>query len=238
MQLIAPATLERPHHELHVVVQVAETVVALVEHGVGDAKERWARNFLYATQLAAERRITGYDSTVMKLLPCAVPAKWGDVGPHFSLVSAPPKGNPTQAADGTVDDLAKAKQAARSLQGRIFTLPLDNPVNKFMLCSADNDEITNGPVQFSLTYGPEARAEVNRIRGLLGLGPFSDDHEIHQAICKVTHQTGHADMRASPLVLEWPMHRSNPGLCVPKQSLAGTAGSGLKRKFDPERGDQ
>ena len=84
------------------------------------------------------------------------------------------------------------------------------------------------------------------IRGLLGLGPFSVDHEIHQAICKITYQTGHAAMRASPLVLEWPMYRSNPRQCVPKESLAtihgeaavvGTASSGIKRKID-SGGDQ
>jgi hypothetical protein len=199
---------------------VLDTIVALVEDKSAGAKTGWANNLAWATKLAEAGKVEGYDKTLMKMLPVGIPDKWGpDAGPHYSVVSAPPDGTPTEDDGGNVDDLEEVKRTAGKLRGTRYIFPLDDATLKFILCNKANDELTNGPVMLTQCFGLKARAMMNKVRLDLGLGPFGAGHAIHQTLCKITYQTGHADMRASALVQGWPRLASNPKLCEPKFTL-------------------
>lgn len=200
-----------------------DTVVGLVQDPSAGPKTGWALRFAKGAQMAEEGRVPGFDPATMKLLPMGVPASWGrDSGPHWSAVLGG-ESTPTQDADGKVDDLEAAKVKAAPLVGRKYVIPLDDASYKFILGSEPNDENTNGPIMLIESFGPQARAVMNGIRAELGLGPFGEGHSIHTTICKVTHQAGHAKMRDTALVAEWPKLPDNPRCCVPKTTLAPPA---------------
>ena len=210
-----------PPDSCELVLVVLKTIVALVADPSAGPKTGWANNLACATKLAEAGKVEGYDKTLMKMLPVGVPDEWGpDAGPHYSVVSAPPNGTPTEDAGGNVDDLEEVKRTAGKLRGTRYIFPLDDATLKFILCNAANDELTNGPVMLTQCFGLKARAMMNKVRLDLGLGPFGAGHAIHETLCKITYQTGHADMRASALVQGWPRLASNPKLCEPKFILA------------------
>ena len=124
-------------------------------------------------------------------------SSFGQVGPHFSVVSLPGAG--TEDKDGTKDGKEVKNDAGRvsrvltdelltkaeALEGKTFKLNLSSPSICYLLGAASNDDATNGPAMVTASHDA-VRPDLDKIRALLGLKPFPREHSVHTTLCKIT----------------------------------------------------
>ena len=138
-------------------------------------------------ELARKLPLTGIDDN-MSLRAMNVPESFGkDVGPHISIASSVSR-DITGRPDFEVHGSATLMQRAQNFASLPIQLNFEQGKPYFLLGQQENDHCTNGAVSvvwMGAMQGSDKgdqtdlRYVVDRVRGLLGLGPLSLEFSVH-----------------------------------------------------------